>query len=120
MPVHTIIEGDSLTPLGMVLKQMTAGKLVAANLTGKTVKVEVTDECGETVVAETETGVAVVSATGGQISYTFPTDLERGVYLVYARVYGEGGARDTYPSPPPGKPEERMKVFVGGLSSGGE
>jgi len=105
MPVHTIIEGDSLTPLGMTLKQMSAGKLAAVNLTGRTVKVEVTDENGETVVEETTTGVAVVSATGGQISYTFPADLERGVYLVYARVYGSGDARDTYPSPAPGKPE---------------
>ena len=120
MPVHTIIEGDSLTPLGMTLKQMSAGKLAAVNLTDRTVKVEVTDESGEVVIAETTTGVAVVSATGGQISYTFPTDLERGVYLVYARVYGSGDAHDTYPSPPPGKPELRMKVFVGGLSASGE
>jgi hypothetical protein len=119
MPVHTIIEGDSLTPLGMVLKQKSGGKLVAANLTDRTVKVEVTDESGTVVIPETTTGVEVVNATAGQISYTFPTDLERGVYLVYARVYGDGDARDTYPSPPPGKPEERMKVFVGGLSASG-
>ena len=119
MPVHAITEADSLTPLGMQLKQMSAGRLVVTNLAGKTVKVLVTDEDGQTVVEETTTGVSVTKESQGLISYTFPTDLERGVYLVYARVYGEGDARDTYPSPPPAKPELRMKVFVGGLSAGG-
>jgi len=119
MPVHTITEADSLTPLGMQLKQMSAGRLVITNLTEKTVKVLVTDEDGQTVVEETTTGVSVINATQGLVSYAIPTTLEGGIYLVYARVYGSGNARDTYPSPPPGKPELRMKVFVGDLSARG-
>lgn len=122
MPTHTIAKGDSLTPLGVQLKQKDdTGALAVRDLTSKTVKVlVVTDDDEETVVvAETTTGVTVVTAATGKVQYDFPTNNTTlnagGTFRVYFRVYGSGGEsteRDTHPIP---IDEKRMKVTFGSL-----
>lgn len=100
MNTHYLSYGDTLTPLGCQLKQKnTSGTLAVVSLTGKTVKVFVTDEAGTTVVTETETGVTVVDAANGKVQYDFQGGaslLDAGDYYVYFRVYS-GAERDTYP-----------------------
>ena len=114
MPVEHRTTGDTLTPLGSTLKQRVSGGLQAVNLTGKTVKATVRNAAGTVVVAETTTGVVVVSATGGQVSYDFPSGasaLTAGTYHVYFSVYGSGGEAtefDTYPTA--GPPANRLEV----------
>jgi hypothetical protein len=117
MPVHYAGSGDSLTPLGATLKQKnTAGRLVAVNLTGRVVTAIVRDVDGALVIAETSTGVSVISAADGQVAYDFPTppaNLPDGWYFVQFRVYGTGGEAgeyDTYPAP---DPKLRMRVYIG-------
>lgn len=119
MPVHYIAVGDTLTPLGAVLKQEDDdGELQPTDLSGKTVKVIIVNTAGTTVVAETTTGVTVTDATAGEVEYDFQTGasaLSAGVYFVYFRVYGTGGAsteRDTFPAPKEGN---KMKVIVSAL-----
>ncbi len=98
------------------LKQRVSGGLQAVNLTGKTIKVEVRNTAGMVVVAETTTGVAVVSAAAGQVSYDFPAGasaLPAGTYYVYFAVYGSGGEStefDTYPTAGPAA--NRLEVVV--------
>ena len=108
MPVHTIAIGDSLTPVGCQLEPADSDTPIV--LTGLTVKVLVTDLVGASVVAETETGVTVVEATTGKVSYDLPTAVNgtAGHYYLNFRVYS-GAERDTYPSPIKAK---RMQVDV--------
>lgn len=110
MNTHAIQYGDSLTPLGAVLKQRNeAGVLAAVDLTGRTAKVLVVDAGGSVVVAETTTGVTVVDQEAGKVSYDFRTGddaLPAGTYYLYFRVYS-GTERDTFPVEP-----KQMKVVV--------
>ena len=114
MPIEHRTTGDTLTPLGATLKQRISGGLQAVNLTGKTVKAEVRNAAGTVVVAETTTGVVVVSASTGQVSYDFPSGasaLPAGTYYVYFVVSGAGGEAtefDTYPTA--GPPANRLEV----------
>ena len=107
MPVEYRTTGDTLTPIGATLKQRISGGLQAVNLTGKTVKVTVRNSDGTEAIAETTTGVTVVDATAGQVSYDFPSGasaLAAGTYYVYFVVYGSGGEStefDTYPTAGP-------------------
>ena len=106
MPRHTIAQGDSLTPLGATLKRkQTDGSLTAIDLTGLTVKATIvnTDETVE--MAETTTGVTVVTAASGIVQYDFASGasaLAVGTYYLYFVVYGAGAEsteKDTYPTP---------------------
>lgn len=114
MPVEHRTTGDTLTPLGATLKQRVSGGLQVVNLTGKTVKAVVRNAAGTVMVAETTTGVVVVSAAAGQVSYDFPSGalaLPAGTYYVYFVVYGTGGEAtefDTYPTA--GPPANRLEV----------
>lgn len=97
--IHVVAHGDSLTPLGLHLKQWNGSSYAAVSLTGKTVKVFVVDEAGTVRIAETETGVTVVEAATGKVSYTWPdgaSALPEGKYFLYARVYS-GSDRDSFP-----------------------
>ena len=120
MPKEYRTYGDKLTPLGFALKQRSCGDLVAVNLTGRVVKVQVVDLDGVTVVAETTTGVSVVDAEAGTVSYALPTGesrLEPGEYYVYFRAYGTGGdaaKADVYPTSLP--ESNRMHLVIGGLA----
>ena len=102
MPVHTVAVGDSLTPLGAQLLQTnTSDALAAASLSGKTVKVTITDKNNTEILAETETGVTVVDTDNAYVKYDLPTGvsaLPAGHYFVWFRVYS-GDERDTYPAP---------------------
>jgi hypothetical protein len=117
MPVQKIARGSRLTPLGVYLKQRSNGALQAVNLTSKTVKVFVTDGRGSIIVAETTTGVTVVNASAGQVSYALPAAVynrTRGDCSVYFNVYGSGGDStkyDTYPVPE-NHPASQMIVSV--------
>ncbi len=110
MNTHTIQYGDSRTPLGAVLKQKNeSGVLAAVDLTGVTVKVLIVDADGRVVVAETTTGVTVVDADAGKVSYEFRSGddaLPAGTYYLYFRVY-VGTERDTFPVVP-----KELKVVV--------
>lgn len=100
MNVHEVAEGDTLTPIGMQLKQVDAdGVLSPRDLAGKTVKVMILDDSGTEVVAETTAGVTVIEAATGKIAYTLPGSdtLPAGTYWIYTRVYS-GTARDTHPA----------------------
>ena len=116
MPTEYRTTGDSLTPLGATLKRRATGGLQATNLTGLTVKAEVHNAAGTVVVAETTTGVVVVSAAAGQVSYDFPSGasaLPAGTYYVYFAVYGAGGEStefDTYPTAGPAA--NRLEVVM--------
>lgn len=99
---HEIVYGDTLTPIGATLKQKnTSGTLVAKVLTGLTVKAMITDTKNTTIVAETTTGVTVVDADAGQVTYDVQTTqrLLPGEYFLYFRLYS-GSERDTYPTKP--------------------
>jgi D-alanyl-D-alanine carboxypeptidase len=114
MPTEHRTTGDTLTPLGATLKQRISGGLQVVNLTGLTVKATVRTAAGTEAIAETTVGVVVVSATGGQVSYDFPSGssaLPAGTYYVYFAVYGSGGEAtefDTYPTA--GPPANRLEV----------
>ena len=110
MNTHYTQYGDSLTPVGLQLKTKAA---VVVDLTGKTVKVFLTDKVGTVVVAETTTGVTVTSAVDGKVAYDFPTGanaLPAGTYYLYVRVYS-GTERDTYPSQ-----KREMRIVIGSLA----
>jgi hypothetical protein len=116
MPTEYRTTGDSLTPLGATLKQRVSGGLQAVDLTDLTVKALVRNAAGTVVVAETTTGVVVVSAAAGQVSYDFPTGasaLPAGTYYVYFAVYGTAGDAteyDTYPTAGPAA--NRLEVVM--------
>jgi len=110
MTTHYVSYGDTLTPLGAILKQKDAtGVLAAVNLTGLTVKAFVTDDTDQVVVTETTVGVTVVTASEGKVQYDFQGGaslLPVGKYYMYFRVY-TGSERDTYPARP-----RQMQVIV--------
>ena len=117
MPVHYAGFGDSLTPLGAVFRQKnTTGRLVAVDLSDRTVNAIVYDDDGNEVLAESSSGVTVIDATAGQVAYDFPDGedaLPVGWYYVQFRAYGAGGEaeeHDTYPAP---DPKLRMRVYIG-------
>jgi hypothetical protein len=96
---HSLTVGDTLTPLGCQLKQVTtAGVLSPVSLAGLTVKFKMTDSAGATVVAETTSGVTVVDSATGKVQYDFQAaDVAKaGVYYGRFMVYS-GTERDTYP-----------------------
>ena len=117
MPVHYAGSGDSLTPMGATLKRRnSAGRLVSTDLTGLTVTVIVYDEDEEEAIAETSTGVTVVDAEDGEVSYDFPEppdNLADGWYYAVFRVYGAGGESDEYDTYPAPDPKNRMRVYIG-------
>lgn len=122
MPTHTIAKIDSLTPIGVQLKQKnSSGVLAARDVTGKTCKwLIVSDDDEETeVMAETTTGLTVVTAADGSLSLDLPIENATlnagGTFRVYVRVYGAGGEateKDTHPTP---NEEKRFKLIVAGL-----
>jgi hypothetical protein len=96
---HSLTVGDTLTPLGCQLKQVNAsGVLTPVSLAGATVKFKMSDTDGVIVVTETETGVTVVDATTGKVSYDFQAaDVDTaGIYYGRFVVYS-GLEKDTYP-----------------------
>lgn len=103
MNTHRVQYGDSLTPLGVQLKQQNeAGVLAAVDLTGKTVVVVIADSTGSVVISETTTGVETTEPGAGKVRYTFPSGqdaLQAGTYYLYFRVY-QGTRRDTFPVVP--------------------
>ena len=97
---HTISVGDTLTPLAVQLKQRDAnGTLSAVVLTGLTVKFQMVNSAGSTVVAETTTGVTVVDATTGKVQYDFQAAdvATKGTHYAWFTVYS-GAEKDTYPA----------------------
>lgn len=75
-----------------------SGVLTAVNLTGLTVKFKMVDESGTVVVAETQTGVSVVTAASGTVNYDFSAagvDVA-GTYYGYFVVY-DSGESDHFP-----------------------
>ena len=96
---HEIAVGDTLTPMGAQLRRRNAaGILEDVDLTGLTVKFQMVDEDGTAVVAETTTGVTVVTAAEGKVQYDFQAaDVdEAGTFYGWFTVYS-GTEKDTYP-----------------------
>ena len=111
MDAHYRNYGDTQTPLGMHLTQADDdGDQQDYSLVGKTVKVVITDASdGSVVVAETTTGVTVVTAAEGKVSYDFQGGadlLPEGEYLVWVRAY-DGAEFDTFPVWP-----DEMRVII--------
>jgi hypothetical protein len=108
--VYDLTYGDSLTPIGVQLKQRnSSGTLSPVDLSGKTVKALVVDADGAAAVAETTTGVVVADEDNGKVSYDFlagASALAEGTYYLYFRVYS-GTERDTYPTA-----EKGLKIKV--------
>ena len=75
-----------------------SGVLTAVNLTGLTVKFKMVDESGTVVVAETQTGVSVVTAASGTVNYDFSAAGvdAAGTYYGYFVVY-DSGESDHFP-----------------------
>lgn len=97
---HELSVGDTLTPLAVQLKQRNAsGVLTAVDLSGLTVKFQMVDSSGATVVAETVTGVTVTTAASGLVQYDFQAaDVdEAGTFYGWFTVYS-GAEHDTYPA----------------------
>lgn len=94
---HFITVGDRRTPLGVTLYQSGG----AVDLIGATVEVAIHDNAGNEIKAYSSTGVTVVDAANGQVSYEFQADEvdEAGTYWVYFRVTSSG-KRDTWPVKP--------------------
>lgn len=110
MNTHEITYGDSLTPIGLQLKQTDEdGVLTPVDLTSKTVKAVICQADGTIVIDETTTGVWIVDAEAGKVSFDFPggaSALDPGTYYLYLRVYS-AAERDTYPVVP-----KQMEVRV--------
>jgi hypothetical protein len=91
--------GDLRTVLPVTLVQPNASNvLTAVNLTGLTVKFKMVDEAGTAIVAETQTGVTVVTAASGTVNYDFSSAgvTTAGTYYGYFVVYDSGEA-DHFP-----------------------
>lgn len=103
MIVHDVTYGDSLTPIGLQLKQKDAdGVLSPVDLSSRTVMVVLCDAAGTVVIDETTVGVTVEDAESGKVSYDMPggiAGLDPGTYYLYVRVYS-GTERDTFPVVP--------------------
>ena len=96
---HGISVGDTLTPLGVQLKQESStGVLSVVNLAGLTVKFQMVSAAGTTKVAETVTGVSVTDSANGKVQYDFQTaDVDTaGTFYAWFTVYS-GTEHDTYP-----------------------
>ena len=96
---HSISVGDTLTPLGCQLKQLSAtGVLTVVNLAGLTVKFTMANSVGTVIVNEATTGVSVTNATTGKVQYDFQTAdvATAGTYYGWFTVYS-GTEHDTYP-----------------------
>lgn len=91
----TISVGDTRTPLARTLYQGQE----PVNLTGLTVKFQMVDASGTVVVAESTTGVTVVSAAAGKVTKTFlAADVDTaGIYYGWFTVYN-GAAFDHFPN----------------------
>lgn len=82
---------DTRTVLPVTLKQPdSTGTLTAVNLTGLTVKFKMINTAdGTTEIAETNTGVTVVTAASGTVNYDFSSagvdtaGIYRGFFVVY-------------------------------------
>lgn len=100
MKTHEITVGDTLTPLGVQLRQKgTDGVYAPVDLSGLIVKFTMVAEDGTVVVNEGTTGVTVTDATTGKVQYDFQaTDVDTvGTYFGWFTVYS-GSERDTYPA----------------------
>lgn len=96
---HKIGIGDTLTPLGCQLKQLSAsGVLTPVVLSGLTVKFTLVNSAGTVVVNEGTTGVTVTEALTGKVQYDFQTTdvATAGTYYGWFTVYS-GAEKDTYP-----------------------
>ena len=96
---HKIGLGDTLTPLGCQLKQLSAaGVLSVVDLSGLTVKFSMSDASGTLIVNEGTTGVTVTDAANGKVQYDFQTaDVDTaGTFYGWFTVYS-GTEHDTYP-----------------------
>lgn len=104
--------GDTLSAFAVTLKNN--GTIV--NLTGKHVRFYMEDEDGVQVVAETNTGVTITNAVGGEVDYAFQADdvANSGTFYAYFRVYNADPSvdatakRDTYQP-------EGIKLVIGDL-----
>lgn len=97
---HYISVGDTLTPLGVQLKQRDSnGTLSVVSLSGKTVKFTMCNSAGTKIVDEGTTGVTVVDATNGKVQYDFQVAdvATAGTFYAWFTVYS-GAERDTYPA----------------------
>lgn len=100
-PKHGISVGDTLTPLGVQLKQIGEdGVLAVVPLTGKTVKFSMVDANGTKIVDKSATGVTVVEEATGKVKYDFrAADVDTaGMFTAYFHVY-DGEECDTFPAP---------------------
>lgn len=96
---HPISVGDTLTPLGVQLKQRNAtGVLTAVNLDGMTVKFSLVAADGTVLQDETTDGVTVVDPDNGLVQYQFAAGdvASEGEHFGWFSVYA-GSHRDTYP-----------------------
>lgn len=110
MQTHKISIGNTLTPLGCQLRQLgTDGLYAGVNLTGLTVMFTMIAEDGTVTVAETATGVSVITATSGYVQYDFQAaDVDvAGTFYGYFNVYN-GTEFDTYPAE-----ERQLKIVIG-------
>lgn len=91
--------GDTLTPIRARLQQKDAsGVLADVDLTGLTIKARGAKDDGTSWIAETVTGVTVVTASSGLVQYDFQTGdvVNPGLFWLLFVVYN-GAERDTFP-----------------------
>lgn len=90
---------DTRTVLPATLMQPnSSGVDTAVNLTGLTVKFKMVDSAGAEVIAETATGVTVVTAASGTVNYDFSASGidTAGTYYGYFTV-DDSGEKDHFP-----------------------
>jgi hypothetical protein len=96
---HTRHLNDTRTVLPVTLMQKDeSGEDAAVDLTGLTVKFKLLDADNVEIVAETETGVTVVTASEGKVNYDFSAAgvNTAGRYYAYFLVY-DGSESDHFP-----------------------
>lgn len=98
--IHRRHLGDTITVLPVTITQPnSSGVDTAVNLTGKTVKFKMLNRAtGETKIAETATGVTVVTAASGIVNYDFsPTGVDEAGYFNGFFTVTDGAETDHFP-----------------------
>lgn len=95
-----ITTGDTIVPLRAQLTQDIDGVSTIVDLTPYTIKFHMTSDNGVSVIAETTTGVTVISAVSGEVQFDFSVlqVATAGVYWGWFVAYDLVGESLTFPT----------------------
>ena len=108
--VHQRHINNTVTPLPMSITQANeSGTEVAVDLSSRTVSFRMVDALGETVIAETTTGVTVTDAANGEVEFDFPSAGvdEVGVFYGYFNAATGDSQSDAFPAI-----QKQLKIIV--------